>query len=121
MGQGAQEGGSGEPISFVSQNSSLASLSSPQNCAAHDKDAPLLCYFLTKYEAWDLPSGQLTMCPMCLQICALLGPTGSKVNMSITCCIPDSVNRLVPPHAPQGECLPGPFPAQGLAFYQAVF
>ena len=29
------------------------------------------------------------------QMCALLGPTGSKIKMSITCCIPDSVNRLV--------------------------
>ena len=32
------------------------------------------------------------------QMCAR--PTGSKVKMSITCCIPDSVNRLVQPPAP---------------------
>ena len=98
VGQGAQEGGQRRAnllcfSEFLLNFSFIATelCSTRQRCST-----PLL--FLNK--VWSMGSSIRTAYYDQRQICALLVPTGSKVKKSITCCIPDSVNRLVPPPAP---------------------
>ena len=106
MGQGAQEGGQRRANLLGQRRANLLCFSkflpnfffiATELCSTRQRcSTPLL--FLNK--VCSIRSSIRTAYYDQQQICALLDPTGSKVKKSITCCIPDSVNRLVPPPAP---------------------